>query len=119
RRWHTRSKRDWSSDVCSSDLVLMFVIIRLISLFRDPHQLIRENLARFHHRVHDSFLAFSFSYVVLFLKRLLLFLMAFDHSSQKLPVFCSFPVVSLLQQMYSSYYSSYTFPSSEIGRASC
>src|SRR5699024_11416458 len=21
RRWHTRSKRDWSSDVCSSDLV--------------------------------------------------------------------------------------------------
>src|SRR5699024_11761655 len=21
RRWHTRSKRDWSSDVCSSDLL--------------------------------------------------------------------------------------------------
>src|SRR5437868_13197831 len=24
RRRHTRSKRDWSSDVCSSDLVLLF-----------------------------------------------------------------------------------------------
>src|SRR5207249_8538912 len=26
RRRHTRSKRDWSSDVCSSDLVLTFEI---------------------------------------------------------------------------------------------
>src|SRR5699024_11986655 len=25
RRRHTRSKRDWSSDVCSSDLILSFV----------------------------------------------------------------------------------------------
>src|SRR5699024_11261887 len=26
RRRHTRSKRDWSSDVCSSDLILTFII---------------------------------------------------------------------------------------------
>src|SRR5699024_12040685 len=29
RRRHTRSKRDWSSDVCSSDLALQFRIVRL------------------------------------------------------------------------------------------
>src|SRR5437868_13761105 len=28
RRRHTRSKRDWSSDVCSSDLVLLLSIAR-------------------------------------------------------------------------------------------
>src|SRR5699024_11356235 len=30
RRRHTRSKRDWSSDVCSSDLFLMNVVANLI-----------------------------------------------------------------------------------------
>src|SRR5699024_11939490 len=29
RRRHTRSKRDWSSDVCSSDLVLVFSVYLL------------------------------------------------------------------------------------------
>src|SRR5699024_11854520 len=28
-RRHTRSKRDWSSDVCSSDLITMFIISRM------------------------------------------------------------------------------------------
>src|SRR5699024_11751428 len=27
RRRHTRSKRDWSSDVCSSDLCLLFALV--------------------------------------------------------------------------------------------
>src|SRR5699024_11427093 len=31
RRRHTRSKRDWSSDVCSSDLKINFIGIRLDS----------------------------------------------------------------------------------------
>src|SRR5699024_11813379 len=26
RRRHTRSKRDWSSDVCSSDLLIIFIL---------------------------------------------------------------------------------------------
>src|SRR5699024_11793468 len=30
RRRHTRSKRDWSSDVCSSDLTQQFIIIILL-----------------------------------------------------------------------------------------
>src|SRR5699024_11965910 len=30
RRRHTRSKRDWSSDVCSSDLAADFVIDRML-----------------------------------------------------------------------------------------
>src|SRR5207249_9603478 len=48
RRRHTRSKRDWSSDVCSSDLflflclVLCFLFLRwqcsLFLLFRDAAQ---------------------------------------------------------------------------------
>src|SRR5699024_11818774 len=34
RRRHTRSKRDWSSDVCSSDLFVFFTItIMLVSFF--------------------------------------------------------------------------------------
>src|SRR5699024_11893766 len=32
RRRHTRSKRDWSSDVCSSDLIISFLEIPLYSL---------------------------------------------------------------------------------------
>src|SRR5207249_9519124 len=28
RRRHTRSKRDWSSDVCSSDLPKMLIVVR-------------------------------------------------------------------------------------------
>src|SRR5699024_11612136 len=32
RRRHTRSKRDWSSDVCSSDLVLFLAGARLLPL---------------------------------------------------------------------------------------
>src|SRR5699024_11721555 len=32
RRRHTRSKRDWSSDVCSSDLTLLFVLLRFLIL---------------------------------------------------------------------------------------
>src|SRR5699024_11999399 len=31
RRRHTRSKRDWSSDVCSSDLETTIVVVDLIS----------------------------------------------------------------------------------------
>src|SRR5207249_9288191 len=34
RRRHTRSKRDWSSDVCSSDLVALDVARQLVA-FRD------------------------------------------------------------------------------------
>src|SRR5699024_11577020 len=30
RRRHTRSKRDWSSDVCSSDLIHRFLILRVL-----------------------------------------------------------------------------------------
>src|SRR5699024_11677691 len=31
KRRHTRSKRDWSSDVCSSDLVTIFISSHLLS----------------------------------------------------------------------------------------
>src|SRR5699024_11837802 len=34
RRRHTRSKRDWSSDVCSSDLLRLFLAEHV--LFADP-----------------------------------------------------------------------------------
>src|SRR5699024_11401759 len=30
RRRHTRSKRDWSSDVCSSDLVFLYRMVMLL-----------------------------------------------------------------------------------------
>src|SRR5699024_12232513 len=33
RRWHTISKRDWSSDVCSSDLVPVSDVLRFESEF--------------------------------------------------------------------------------------
>src|SRR5699024_11426544 len=33
RRRHTRSKRDWSSDVCSSDLVLLLMKEIFVGLF--------------------------------------------------------------------------------------
>src|SRR5699024_11966578 len=33
RRRHTRSKRDWSSDVCSSDLTLLSIPKRLVKIF--------------------------------------------------------------------------------------
>src|SRR5699024_12337961 len=40
RRRHTRSKRDWSSDVCSSDLVVLLEKLRTVgtsvTLHRDP-----------------------------------------------------------------------------------
>src|SRR5699024_12167277 len=32
RRRHTRSKRDWSSDVCSSDLYLKFIVYYAMSM---------------------------------------------------------------------------------------
>src|SRR5699024_12080216 len=32
RRRHTRSKRDWSSDVCSSDLTISYIDFLLINL---------------------------------------------------------------------------------------
>src|SRR5437868_14316638 len=35
RRRHTRSKRDWSSDVCSSDLVMAFAALRDAVHYRD------------------------------------------------------------------------------------
>src|SRR5699024_9716032 len=51
RRRHTRSKRGWSSDVCSSDL-------------RDKHSLFRrENLGGFRHKMHaakDHFICIGF-----------------------------------------------------------
>src|SRR5699024_11658778 len=33
RRRHTRSKRDWSSDVCSSDLDFLLYVLRMTRLF--------------------------------------------------------------------------------------
>src|SRR5207249_8895261 len=55
RRRHTRSKRDWSSDVCSSDLsghnprsiiTLLLHLLRLLPFFCGGHrQLAIENLA--------------------------------------------------------------------------
>src|SRR5699024_11902912 len=33
RRRHTRSKRDWSSDVCSSDLLTLFIIFLKINIW--------------------------------------------------------------------------------------
>src|SRR5699024_12088108 len=43
RRRHTRSKRDWSSDVCSSDLAFIFTKSdAVIDLIRyQPHPIIR------------------------------------------------------------------------------
>src|SRR5437868_7694352 len=35
RRRHTRSKRDWSSDVCSSDLVMAFATLRDAVHYKD------------------------------------------------------------------------------------
>src|SRR5699024_12219569 len=32
RRWHTRSKRDWSSDVCSSDLIVSYTQLTHVQL---------------------------------------------------------------------------------------
>src|SRR5699024_11315630 len=52
RRRHTRSKRDWSSDVCSSDLYFY----RRVSLF---HQ-------RIHMILESVFFVFSFCYVSVF-----------------------------------------------------
>src|SRR5699024_11916985 len=37
RRRHTRSKRDWSSDVCSSDLFFLGPILGLIIIFLRRH----------------------------------------------------------------------------------
>src|SRR5438067_9623923 len=36
RRRHTRSKRDWSSDVCSSDLVRGFAVCNDEAAFKNP-----------------------------------------------------------------------------------
>src|SRR5207249_8128003 len=54
RRRHTRSKRDWSSDVCSSDLLLRpkleFIFARpLIGVSRGQLQLLTKHLARLVH----------------------------------------------------------------------
>src|SRR6266513_2820809 len=44
RRRHTRSKRDWSSDVCSSDLV--DAAEDVLHRVRDLHEVVDEVLAR-------------------------------------------------------------------------
>src|SRR5699024_11454663 len=41
RRRHTRSKRDWSSDVCSSDLDAHFNIIRYDECIRQTFDLLK------------------------------------------------------------------------------
>src|SRR5690606_39879550 len=41
RRRHTRFSRDWSSDVCSSDLPHQRIKERLTDLLFDPHSLCR------------------------------------------------------------------------------
>src|SRR5699024_11525395 len=40
RRRHTISKRDWSSDVCSSDLIIFKRVISLLPLFIVSHIII-------------------------------------------------------------------------------
>src|SRR5699024_11629099 len=56
RRRHTRSKRDWSSDVCSSDLfvILVYTVQRL------PLKT-RHNQVLLHHNALSSFYVHSFS----------------------------------------------------------
>src|SRR5699024_12580820 len=51
RRRHTRSKRDWSSDVCSSDLV--FGKLRTSERGR-IHRLVRDRTRRQNHGVRTS-----------------------------------------------------------------
>src|SRR5699024_11602740 len=55
RRRHTRSKRDWSSDVCSSDLRLMVSCNALFFLRHDPALLLRAD-ADLYKRVSDILL---------------------------------------------------------------
>src|SRR5699024_11756075 len=38
RRRHTRSKRDWSSDVCSSDLAVVLELLEELSIVGDEAQ---------------------------------------------------------------------------------
>src|SRR5699024_11569313 len=57
RRRHTRSKRDWSSDVCSSDLSLL-VDLKLLLRLRQIH-LIRNHPPFRNHFVH---LGLDYSY---------------------------------------------------------
>src|SRR5699024_1797565 len=49
RRRHTRSKRDWSSDVCSSDLVVLSNILNVTVERINPTQAIIENKTSSNH----------------------------------------------------------------------
>src|SRR5699024_11482339 len=46
RRRHTRSKRDWSSDVCSSDLVDTFCVCELVEFLNMSQPSISQHLKR-------------------------------------------------------------------------
>src|SRR5699024_11253668 len=59
RRRHTISKRDWSSDVCSSDLLTNFTLSLCTSIFLDRDGVINEVLServKFVNRPEDFYL---------------------------------------------------------------
>src|SRR5699024_11892750 len=51
RRRHTRSKRDWSSDVCSSDLRFILIINYFSSILRSEDDVIRTHPLRMRERI--------------------------------------------------------------------
>src|SRR5699024_11425176 len=55
RRRHTRSKRDWSSDVCSSDLRLLLAKQRKVDVSEAKnYQKQKQKVARLHEKVKNQ-----------------------------------------------------------------
>src|SRR5699024_11564843 len=54
RRRHTRSKRDWSSDVCSSDLRLQRVLGQFALAIERIADAVEIDLRLAHHRTRDA-----------------------------------------------------------------
>src|SRR5699024_12056493 len=67
RRRHTRSKRDWSSDVCSSDLITIRIILRFCFFSISPISLYLSFLYPFSLYLSSLFLLFLFELYLLFL----------------------------------------------------
>src|SRR5699024_12231750 len=67
RRRHTRSKRDWSSDVCSSDLILFPLVLPELKVCLSPQQSAELTdlfltSSKIHHSLLRLFLCMPFSY---------------------------------------------------------